>query len=79
MEDHDFAWKVTYDGSMTCFDIAHELTDGFGATTFISTMMEYYAKYLDHDLSDIPENTSREGRPKDYMPTPIDPSFPDET
>ena len=68
--DHYFPFKVTYCGNNICFNCSHELTDGSGLFIFISTVMEYYARYIHGDMNYIPEKTSREERLADEAALP---------
>ncbi|MEG1093152.1 MAG: hypothetical protein RSE38_17575, partial [Acinetobacter sp.] len=60
--NHFFPWAVTYFDHSIYFDFAHELADGGGISVFCATLMEYYARYIDGDMSQIAEKDTREER-----------------
>ncbi|MEG2678080.1 MAG: hypothetical protein RR933_08165, partial [Oscillospiraceae bacterium] len=59
---HFFPWVITYFDHSIYFDFSHELTDGGGAAVFCATLMEYYARYINGDMSPIAEKSTREER-----------------
>ncbi|MEG0771070.1 MAG: hypothetical protein RR436_04135 [Clostridia bacterium] len=70
-----FPWVVTYFDHSIYFDYSHELTDAGGACTFCATLLEYYARYLDGDMSPIAEKGSREERLEDESSLPSDVAY----
>ncbi|MEG2455093.1 MAG: hypothetical protein RSC08_02470, partial [Oscillospiraceae bacterium] len=60
--NHFFPWVITYFDHSVYFDFAHELADGGGISVFCATLMEYYTRYLDGDMSPIAEKSTREER-----------------